>query len=191
MELIVISAFTYFKDEGKIINKLFDNGLNILHIKKDPANSVQLLDLMWQIEPQYHERIALHQCHELKAEFGLNRLHYPEQMKATLQSSSLPADQVSSTSIHALKRLDELNGFAYTFFGPLFNSLSKKGYQGINDQEFRCPEADLKVIALGGITEKQVRQVADMGFDGLAVSGALWNAPDTALFHFKKIQSLC
>lgn len=188
MELIVISHDSYFTGESEIINNLFNNGLRILHIRKPSTDMGSFIRLMNEIDNAYHDRIVLHQFHELAAEFGIIRLHYPEKTRKQFIEHKIG---IKSTSIHDLKCLDQLLGYDYTFFGPVFNSLSKVGYAGIADQNFRLPKAPLKVIALGGICADNAAEAIKMGFNGLALKGTIWNDTEMAVYNFKKIQTLC
>ncbi|WP_316789024.1 thiamine phosphate synthase [Pedobacter frigoris] len=189
MELIVISNDSYFKDEGKLINKLFYNDLNILHLRKNNTDEANFIELINAIDPAFHPRIALHQFHELAPDFGITRLHYPERLRK--DNLSAPPNNTLSTSIHSWDALSEIRQFDYAFFSPVFNSLSKPGYQGVIKDGFRLPETPVKMVALGGIHLDNVQQVIDMGFKSMALMGALWNEPLQAINNFKKIQAIC
>jgi len=188
MELIVISKETYFESEGKVINELFDSGIKIFHLRKPQSDLVSYVKLINEIDPSFHQQLSLHQFHELRSQFDITRLHYPEMERvAGLRSTAY----INSTSIHNLKELEDLTQYDYAFFGPVFNSLSKPGYQGIVDQGFKLPPSPLKVIALGGINIENVEKVSEMGFDGLALLGAIWGDTKSAIKNFKKIKEIC
>lgn len=189
MELIVISKEIYFKTEGKIINKLFNNGLNIFHLRKQDVDKARLVDLLHEIDPVFHCRIALHQFHHIAPDFGITRLHYSERLRR--ESLPFPQDNTLSTSIHSWDSISEIGQFNYAFFSPVFDSLSKPGYQGSIIPGFRIPETEVSIVALGGINYNNARQIINMGFKGMALLGALWNDPLEAVDNFKKIQALC
>ena len=52
--MIVITDPTFFVDESKYINALFDNGLDVLHIRKPDATVDEMRKLIQQIKVQYH-----------------------------------------------------------------------------------------------------------------------------------------
>ncbi|MBB5437478.1 thiamine-phosphate pyrophosphorylase [Pedobacter sp. AK017] len=199
MEIIVISDPLYFKAEAWLINQLFEAGMPIFHLRKVGRNRADYAALLGGIDEDYHDRLALHQFHELQADFPLvKRLHYPEQMRKELDAKGLPfpsGDDVLSTSIHHPDALLELTRFEYTFYGPVFNSLSKPGYTGIAEADagFTLPvkRTGPKIIALGGIDAGKVNAVRAMGFDGLALLGAVWMDKEQALNRFKLIKDKC
>jgi thiamine-phosphate pyrophosphorylase len=196
MELFVISDPDTFKGEHEIINALFESGMSVFHLRKNGLTRAQYATLIESIPVQYHDRIALHQFHELSLEFpGIQRLHYPEWFRLETAKNQLPNQingRVLSTSIHHLDDLQESTGFDYTFFGPVFNSISKPGYSGILHPGFKLPlPRPVKVIALGGITWSNLERIQPLGFDGIAVLGAIWNERGQTLNNFKNIQEKC
>lgn len=196
MELFVISDHDVFKGEHEIIEALFESGMSVFHLRKNGLTRTQYAELIEKIPIQYHDRIALHQFHELSLEFpGIQRLHYPEWFRRETAKNQLPNQmngRVLSTSIHHLNDLKESTDFDYTFYGPVFNSISKPGYSGILQPGFKLPlPQPVKIIALGGITLNNMDDIKSLGFDGIAVLGAIWNKPEQALHNFKNIQEKC
>ena len=131
--IIVITNPAMVANESLVINQLFESGLEVLHLRKPEYSLTETENFLKSIECIYHSRIALHQHHELAAKYGINRLHYPENKRIQLNESELiklsNQDYIISTSIHniaAYKKLD--SRFNYCFFGPVFNSISKKNY---------------------------------------------------------------
>lgn len=194
MELIVISKPDFFKGEALLINQLFESGMQRFHLRKEGSERRGYEQLLGNIKPEYLERVALHQFHEMAPDFGIQRLHFPEAKRKT--GAHLPFSQSKhftlSTSIHQIEQLTELENFKYTFYGPVFQSISKKDYPGIVDSDFRFPPVPgLKVIALGGIDLEKTALLKKMNFDGIAILGCLWNEPEQALKTFKKILEKC
>ncbi|MET3115168.1 thiamine-phosphate pyrophosphorylase [Pedobacter sp. CG_S7] len=195
MEVIVISNPIAVANEAEIINNLFAAGLKRFHLRKPAYSKLQVIALLTLIQESYHQYIAIHQHHEIAKEFGIARLHYTGQrMKDTnpeLWQIQKENGNTLSASIHELGRLSTLNTFDYVFYGPVFNSLSKPGYNSKLPPEFRLvknPDTP-KVIALGGIDAGNLQQVKDKQFDGAAVLGAIWNKPEQALANFKKLNN--
>lgn len=209
MELIVISKPSFFKGEAQLINELFELGMQRFHLRKESADRRAYELLLREINPRYLERIALHQFHELAVDFDIHRFHFKERerMEASHLDFIKKSDYTLSTSIHSIIHLPDLLHFKYTFFGPIFQSISKKDYPGMIPADFKLPliaapgqsqtagkklsPAITKVIALGGITASKIGQLQQMNFDGAAVLGALWNEPEQAITNFKKINQAC
>ena len=71
MKLIVTTTPTYFVEEDKIITALFDEGLEILHLRKPDTAPVYAERLLTLIPEKYHKRIVVHGHFYLKEEYKL------------------------------------------------------------------------------------------------------------------------
>lgn len=193
--LIIISNPTLIANEASLINAMFDEGMNIFHLRKPGAVIDELSNLLEDIKPEYHDRIAIHQHHIMAKDFGLKRMHFTEVIRKEMQEEDLSqlkqSGHILSTSIHQLEEFKKLSAcFSYTFFGPVFNSISKQGYTSAIANGFVFPlhyDAP-QVIALGGITATNLQQAIKMKFDGIAVLGTIWQKPDESIHRFKAIQ---
>jgi len=196
MELIVISAPGIAANEAQVINRLFEAGLERFHLRKPGWDIGQCIDLLTQINRSYHPAIVCHQHHHLIKAFGMRHMHYTENDR--LKTSRLKLDMqidegyLLSTSVHDVNAISQLQNFEYTFFSPVFNSISKLGYQSILPDSFCLDKSKPgpKVIALGGVDESNLHRVKAMNFDGAAVLGAIWNKPEQAVSNFLKIKRI-
>jgi thiamine-phosphate pyrophosphorylase len=190
MELMVISPADYFEGEAEIYNRFFAAGLTRLHIRKPKGDEDQFRRLMEQIKPDYYPCLALHQQHGLAEEYSIRRLHYTEGQRKLMKAAEL--DELRgqgfclSSSVHHLEELAQMQGFDYVFFGPVYDSISKIGYQSSITADFLLPEHSLKVIAIGGLKAEKLGSIKAMGFDGAAFLGAIWHAANPPLVEFKK-----
>jgi len=193
MELIVIAKPTLFKEECHLVNQLFEAGLQVFHLRKENVEEADYRKIVEGILPEYHPRIALHHFHALANDYNINRIHHTESFRNNLSTNMLPKNQILSTSIHQLSAIDAVAAYHYSFYGPVFNSLSKPGYMGVIPAGFHLnkPNSNTKLIALGGIGPNQIDQVKEMNFDGIALLGSIWNDPSQALINFKKAQQHC
>jgi thiamine-phosphate pyrophosphorylase len=198
MKLIVISSPAPIPDEARRINQLFDAGLEIFHLRKPTYRESLVFELIRDIEPEHHQKIALHQHHDLAAAFGINRLHFPEKNRNLVEESELQDLKTAgfrlSTSVHSLETLGQLPScFRYAFFGPVFNSISKPGYAATIPVDFCLTEEDktVPVIALGGIDESNIALIREMNFDGAALLGTIWTVPEKAKHNFINLRNLC
>lgn len=194
MELIVISNPKAIANEGTIINSLFRMGLKCFHIRKPGSDRLTVRQLVEEIDPQYHANLSLHQFHEIAPSYGMKRLHYTERDRMNLTEPALHSKLndgfILSTSIHDITLLQNLANFDYVFYGPVFNSISKKGYLGTLNNNFKLAKPSLKpnVIAVGGVELSAMQLLKKMGFDGVAVLGALWSQPHRAISQFNQLQ---
>jgi thiamine-phosphate pyrophosphorylase len=192
MKLIVISSPDFIPEEAEIINSLFREGLECMHIRKPRGTKKDFAKLLSEIRPVFLDKIAIHQHHELATEFGMNRLHFTESQRRTTAENQLgelnKTGFTLSTSIHDLDEMENLSTyFSYSFFGPVFDSISKPRYTSALRSDFFI-QTELKkipLIGLGGIGELNLHKVRNMNLDGAAVLGVLWREPHQALEVFR------
>lgn len=194
MQLIVISNSNAIPNEPQIINQLFEAGLTRFHLRKPGYDELQVAELLKQIDEQYHHHIALHQHHAIAKDFGMERLHYTEQHRLNTDTEKLAEQNrqgyILSTSVHDVATLQTLKWFDNAFLGPVFNSISKPGYQAKFTGSFYLDKQNinLNIIALGGIDVSNVNKIKAMNFDGAAVLGSMWNRPEQAVANFKNLK---
>ena len=200
MKLILMTSPTCFVEEDKIITALFEEGLDILHLRKPDIAPMYVERLLTLIPEQYHKRIVVHENFYLKDEFKLKGIHLnsrtpnvPENYKGHISQSCHPLEEIKKHK----KECD------YVFLSPIFDSISKQNYHSnYTSEEIRKAHKagiiDKKVIALGGIDVDNIKQVKDYGFGGAAILGAMWDKFDTCcdrdyaclIEHFKKLKKL-
>lgn len=197
MKLIVITSPEMLPGEAAIVNELLANGLTRLHVRKPGADKAEMRSLLEQTDPVFRNRIALHQHHELAGELGITGLHFTEKDRLTQREGRFQTlknnGSVISTSLHHPAELETLpHYFDYALLGPVFDSISKKGYLSKLPGNFKLERRSFpgKVIALGGIHAENLKSAWEMGFDGAAVLGTIWQNPATAIDQFLQLQSL-
>jgi thiamine-phosphate pyrophosphorylase len=131
-----------------------------------------------------------------------NAIDFRSGIESAAQPEASPYPYLTSRSCHSLPSLQEsLGHYDSVFFGPLYPSISKPGYgpQGeFSAHEIAAvlgsrsaAERRTSVLGLSGITIEHLPQIRALGLDGIAVIGAIWNAPDP-LRAFNEFQdALC
>ncbi len=200
MKLILITKPTYFVEEDKIITTLFEEGLDILHLRKPNTAPVYAERLLTLIPEKYRKRIVVHGHFYLKEEYKLKGIHLNRRNPVAPENYSGHI----STSCHSLEEVQEKKPkFDYVFLSPIFDSISKEGYNSaFTPEQIRAAAKsgiiDKRVISLGGINEDNILQVKDYGFGGAAVLGNLWDKFDPdfdynykeLVEHFRKLKKL-
>lgn len=177
MKIILMTTPYFFVEEHQIINALFDEGLELLHLRKpgtEPVYSERLLSL---IPETYRKRIVTHDHFYLKSEYGLRGIHLnqrnpelPARYKGHISCSCHTAEEVTAHK----KACD------YVFLSPLFSNIPQGGsFSRFTPTELKALVAskviDRKVMALGGVSLDNLPKIKDLGFGGAVVLGDIWN----------------
>ena len=136
----------------------------------------------------------------LKEEFNLMGIHL------NARNPKEPHDYSGhiSCSCHSVEEVKNKKHFYdYVFMSPVYDSISKEGYNSpYTAEELRLAAKDKiidnKVMALGGITPDNILEVKDFGFGGAVVLGDLWGKFDACsdqdylavIEHFKKLKRM-
>ncbi|WP_421919126.1 thiamine phosphate synthase [Marinifilum sp.] len=198
MELILLSYPDFFKGETEIVSSLLDHYEFTFHLRKPNATERDLVDYLNEIPEAIHPKIVLHNKVEVFTKFNLKGMHFSgTKRKKALQ---LDTDVCKGTSCHSISEIKSLGKtFDYVYLSPIFESISKQGYQGnLNLKEvkkFLNESKQTQVYALGGIAAYNIKQLKDYPFDGFAVLGAVWtNDPlknrNMIQSNFKEINSI-
>ena len=165
MKLIVVTAPTFFVEEDKIITALFEEGLDILHLRKPETPAMYAERLLTLIPEKYHRRIVTHEHFYLKEEFDLMGIHLNS------RNPKEPHDYSGhvSCTCHSIEELNNKKHFYdYLFMSPIYDCITKEGIlSGYTPEELRQAGKDKiidsKVMALGGITPENILEVKDFG----------------------------
>ncbi|WP_263602074.1 thiamine phosphate synthase [Chryseobacterium sp. PET-29] len=175
--IIIITPEKIVPNETEVINELFQEGLDLLHIRKPVMNLEEMKDFIQKINSEFHHRLVLHSHYDLAESYNISRHHFREIDRHNELYKSL-RDKTISTSVHDIETFNELSeNWEYAFISPVFPSISKKGYgkdsEILNDIKKRN-HSNVKLIALGGIHEDNIHIISDSNLDGVALLGAIW-----------------
>ena len=192
MKLIVITTPTFFEGEAEALNLLLEASVDRIHIRKPDSERHTFEVLIQAIRPEYLDRITLHDHHAIAVEKGLGGIHLNR------RNPVAPAgfNGLVSRSCHSL---EELVQHKQTFLSPIFDSLSKVGYESqfsldTLEKASRQGIIDEKVIALGGLSRQTIPTIRTIPFGGYALLGAIWGktpetlSKDELLRRYKSIQ---
>lgn len=186
--IIIITPEKMVPNETEIINVLFQEGLDLLHIRKPFINSEEMMDFFQKINPEFHHQLVLHNHYHLAGDLNISRLHFREVDRQNNLFSSF-TDKIISTSVHDIETFNELSEeWNYAFISPVFPSISKKGYgkdSNILNEIEKRDNSNVKLFALGGIHENNINEVLNSNADGVALLGAIWES-DNPLQIFRK-----
>lgn len=201
-KLIVITTPAFFSNEGKIITRLFEEGLLCLHFRKPGCSSVQLMQMLSEIPSKYYHQIVLHDCFDIALE-QQKKGQPVKGIHLNKRNTSIPEGFVGSISCscHSLEEIEENKKRDYVFLSPIFDSISKEGYGrrytlSVLENASKEGLINEKVIALGGMDIQTIPLICNINFGGVAVLGAVWGQnpsiekADAIMERYKQIQ-LC
>lgn len=192
-DMIVISNSTEIANEINIIHTLFEEGMELFHIRKPNYSKEELRSFLLRINSKYYSKLVLHQRHDLAEEFQIDRLHFTEKDRLTKPNRFLKPVRFLSTSVHSIEGLNGLpNIFNYAFLSPVYPSISKQNYvptKNAFEEIKKRTNQQTKLIALGGISVENIEEVLTNGFDDFALLGTLWNTKNP-IENFKKCQTI-
>ena len=192
--IIVISYPSPIADEQTIIRQMFDEGLEIFHIRKKEYSEKEMREFVEQIPEKYFDRIVLHSQYHLAEAYNLKGVHVP------VGFNGHHPNRTTSISFHSTDEIEMCDKeFEYGFLSPVFDSISKEGYKSkfdfselklfLKDRKLAhsAGAASRQLLALGGIEEDKVEKVKELGFSGIVLLGAIWQS-ENPLEKFKRIK---
>lgn len=170
--IIVISNPSPLKNEHIHIRQLFDEGLELFHLRKKDLSESEIRFFIEAIPIANLPKVVIHSHYHLAVEYGLRGIHVPSSFTDNHNSRHL------SVSFHSLHEIDRFKAhFKYGFLSPVFDSISKLAYKSnfnlTEVQQFLYFQKN-KIIALGGIDEDKIAKIKDCNFSGIALLGAIW-----------------
>lgn len=176
MEWIVITSPGFLQGEADFIDRLFNHGLDRLHLRKPGADIGECRRLLDGISREWLPRIVVHDNFGLCREYGLGGVHLNG------RNPMAPPNHEGSVSrsCHSLEEISRYKGECdYLTLSPIFNSISKQGYMAAfgPGQLAAARDSgliDRRVMALGGVTLENIPRVKELGFGGVAILGDVW-----------------
>ncbi|MFN3403429.1 MAG: thiamine phosphate synthase [Cytophagaceae bacterium] len=203
MKVIVISDEENVPVEHEILNALFSEGLEYLHLRKPNLNEEETKFFLEKIDSSFHKNIIIHQNYHLVDIYNLKGIHLKSGAVNDLYKSKQLAEsfklkeRLVSYAAHSFQDVLTMKAIAnYSLLSPVYNSISKGNYSSgfkIDDiKKFLTDNPDLNVVALGGVDEFKISELKLAGFSGVALLGAIWKQEsltvDKAVYSFKKIK---
>jgi thiamine-phosphate pyrophosphorylase len=158
---ILFSYPTKLENEASIINNEMSSGnWDLFHLRKPNWNKKEIGMLFSELTVEVQAKTIIH-------ESGKQSCHSFKDVEDFEKREALSV------------ATENLSYKAYCFLSPIFDSISKEGYKANFDKlelkEFLAKDRKTKVIALGGLTEENYLEVLELGFDGGAFLGSVWD----------------
>jgi thiamine-phosphate pyrophosphorylase len=195
--MIVISNPIAVANEINLIHSLFEEGLELFHIRKPDFKESNMKQFVLAIGLEFSESLVMHSHHQLAVELGVNRIHFTESKRKEMSLSILKKFKDNgfhlSTSTHSIEEFNALDEiFEYAFLSPVYTSISKENYVSkINLLEAikKRTNHSTQLVALGGIESQNIEISLKAGFDNVAILGAIWHS-ENRIKKFKICQKI-
>lgn len=188
MKLALFTTPEDLMSEIDSLEHLLEEGVDFLHVRKDNKDHDYITKIINHIPKKYRPWVVLHGHKDIAEHYGLGGLHHKS-------GTNFLDDCQTDFQTKAFHSIDEIKEckypYKYGFLSPIFNSISKPGYDAtFNEEELKeflnSNEKPFPVFALGGVDVENVEKAKALGFDGVGVLGAIWSQ----IFLHKKIKVL-
>lgn len=160
------------EEASALIRILKARAADFAHLRKPETDASYVKAVLELIPSDLRKRIVLHDCFELASEYEVGGVHLNR------RNPNAPDESLQqSVSCHSLEELYSLGSdVSYATISPVFDSISKAGYRAICSPEDIAGKLPVgKVIALGGVTPKDLPRLKRAGFAGSAMLGWIWS----------------
>lgn len=177
MKIIAITLPKALDEDLYLMQTLLDKGIDTLHLRKPLADVSYCRMLLSKLTPHHRAKIIIHDYPELYNEFSLKGIHINKNVVALPEGYN----GLKTRSCHSVEEVVKYKGeYDYLFLSPIFNSISKPGYQSAFTHSELCHASaqgiiDAKVIALGGVTFDRISYLKELNFGGIAMMGGIYH----------------
>ncbi len=196
MELVVVTSPRKKEGEAADIIRMFDAGLNRLHLRKPGVSKKYLQELIEQIPKQYRKHIVIHSNHDYAFKYKLGGIHISKKHRKKAFRLRLKIrwyrfrypHLIITRSCHKLgDLLSDRNPYNYVFLSPIYDSITANNLsanfnrRGLMHTMEQCPH---RVYAMGGVQPQKFQEIAELGFSGAAILGHIWGTPENRVERF-------
>lgn len=188
MKLVVITQSQKSDTEISNIIKMFEAGLETLHVRKNRFSTKELDEYIKEIPAHFHNRIIIHSHHHLALKYNLKGFHFTSthlkhNYKLWWNTRMIYLRKPQLIKSISYKRIADLYGEQkvktdYCFLGTMFHNVSGELYSGFYPETIKAAiqKSGRKIIARGGVNEKSIELAHELGFYGVALYGHLWKS---------------
>lgn len=195
--LLIITHADHLPGETERWKELLSTGADAILLRKPGWTEDDYVSILERTDPVCYSRMLIAQYCQLQQRYGLLGTHFSEALRNSTPPQWLEALRsegcMLSTGVHHTGALAGMtNYWDLLLLSPVFDSISKPGYKGQVPEGFRLAPGintgSARVLAMGGVDRSNAGLTRQMGFDGIALLGAIWQEPDKALERFIEIK---
>ena len=201
MKLILLTHPDFFIQEHIILDAMFEEGLDMLHILKPNSEPIFCERLLKLMDKGWRKKIVTHEHFYLKNEFKLHGIHLsqrnpepPVKYRGHVSCSCFSMEEV-------VRRKPKCD---YVFLSQIYDGITKPDFKS-SFSELELQDAtshgiiDSKVMAFGGISLDNIDNLKSYGFGGVVIFGDIWKRFDFhssssykgVINYFKQLRRKC
>ena len=201
MKLILLTHPDFFIQEHIILDAMFEEGLDMLHILKPNSEPIFCERLLKLMDKGWRKKIVTHEHFYLKNEFKLHGIHLiqrnpeaPAKYRGHVSCSCFSMEEV-------VRRKPKCD---YVFLSQIYDGITKPDFKS-SFSELELQDAtshgiiDSKVMAFGGISLDNIDNLKSYGFGGVVIFGDIWKRFDFhssssykgVINYFKQLRRKC
>ena len=188
LKLVVQTKTQNIKEEARIINGLFTEGLQQLNLYKPGYSYNEMHKFIDKIDAAYHPLITLYSHYGLVRKFDVGGVHIGRKSLDGFFSKLywnyvLGRKKVEiSTTVHSVRSIAHCgNEFDEILLGPVFinsgNEISNMSYKR-EIFERGIEKSKNNVIVMGGVSEKNLSYLKSLDIKGVLLHSPIWDAID-------------
>lgn len=191
MQIILYTAPVDIENEIEIIQNALDAGVDYLYIRKPELDDFSLVDFVEKIPEKYWNK-CISSSLIITKEFNLGGYHFTrdiieknEKYNDKVLEWLHTNNKICSVSAHNENEiLTYSNKSNHVIVSPIFKSISKQNYSyewnfdelKQNIATIKMRKNNIQLFAVGGIDINNITLVKQLGFNGVGLLGAIWNA---------------
>lgn len=186
MKLVVITTSKKTDTEINAIIKMFEAGLDTLHVRKNRFSTKELDEYINEIPAHFHNRIVIHSHHKLALKYNLKGFHFTDthlkkKFKLWWNTKLIYIRKPSLLKTISFKHIDDCYlkdnlKTNYCFLGTMFHNITGDLYSGFYPETIEAviKKSGRQIYARGGVNINSVELAYKLGFHGVALYGYLW-----------------
>lgn len=190
MRKIVLTSTYKVEHESEIVNRLFADGLDELHIVKNQFEKSDMFNYLRKVNKEHHSKIVVHSCYEMVYRFPLRGIHIKEEQSRSLFFKWFTLNPIKKratgnviyTTFSSLRELRQRNEVIdEVLLGPIFPHFTEDGgHNRFSPSKIResMSHCKFKVHAYGGVSIEKMPIIQSLNFAGYVLQGAIWRSPD-------------
>lgn len=175
-------------EEAKKINILFENGLDVIHIRKPDYSNKKIMKIIDGIDSKYHNKIVLHNNYSLIKKYSLKGIHVDFSKLNNLVGSlyyKYLKKRYSLTISSNVINIDSENInnsiVDYVFSGPVYTKFTETSIV-LNKNLFtissKINKVNKEVYAINCFTINNIKATLNAGFTGPVLQSFIWKSED-------------